>query len=122
MDKAARIQADCRVLLTASVTLPAPSAHTAEGNGDAEDAEDRATKAGRDILAATAAQLEQAYDKIFRWCCFEFRQMGKDASLDVSPTMREAVKRLRERPELLMCGLACPNVPRRFTDVGIGRL
>ncbi|KAI0664758.1 oligomeric complex COG6 [Cubamyces menziesii] len=115
MDKAARIQADCRVLLTASLTLPAPSTHTAEGNGDAEDAEDRATKAGRDILAATAAQLEQAYDKIFRWCCFEFRQMGKDASLDVSPTMREAVKRLRERPELLMEALTYLSQTRQAT-------
>ncbi|KAH9901432.1 oligomeric complex COG6 [Cubamyces lactineus] len=115
MDKAARIQADCRVLLTASLTLPAPSTHTAEGNGDAEDAEDRATKAGRDILAATAAQLEQAYDKIFRWCCFEFRQMGKDASLDVSPTMREAVKRLRERPELLMEALTHLSQTRQTT-------
>ncbi|KAI9065410.1 oligomeric complex COG6 [Trametes sanguinea] len=111
MDKAARIQADCRVLLTASLTLPAPSS----GEGEDEDGEDRATKAGRDILAATAAQLEQAYDKIFRWCCFEFRQMGKDASLDVSPTMREAVKRLRERPELLMEALTYLSQTRQAT-------
>ncbi|OSD08476.1 oligomeric complex COG6 [Trametes coccinea BRFM310] len=111
MDKAARIQADCRVLLTASLTLPAPSL----GGGEDEDGEDRATKAGRDILAATAAQLEQTYDKIFRWCCFEFRQMGKDASLDVSPTMREAVKRLRERPELLMEALTYLSQTRQAT-------
>ncbi|KAI8989800.1 oligomeric complex COG6 [Trametes punicea] len=113
MDKAARIQADCRVLLTASLTLPTPSA--TEGEGDGEDGEDRATKAGRDILAATASQLEQAYDKIFRWCSFEFRQMGKDASLDVSPTMREAVKRLRERPELLMEALTYLSQTRQAT-------
>ncbi|KAI0636596.1 oligomeric complex COG6 [Trametes polyzona] len=100
MDKAARIQADCRVLLTASLTLPPP---------------EPPTKAGRDILAATAGQLEQAYDKIFRWCCFEFRQMGRDASLDVSPTMREAVKRLRERPELLKEALTYLSQTRQAT-------
>ncbi|KAI0672834.1 oligomeric complex COG6 [Trametes maxima] len=113
MDKAARIQADCRVLLTASLTLPPPS-HTTETD-DEEDSEDRATKAGRDILAATANQLEQAYDKIFRWCAFEFRQMGRDANLDVSPTMREAVRRLRERPELLMEALTYLSQTRQAT-------
>ncbi|KAH9852707.1 oligomeric complex COG6 [Lenzites betulinus] len=112
MDKAARIQADCRVLLTASLTLPNPAPAS---DDDDEDDEDRATKAGRDILAATAGQLEQAYDKIFRWCCFEFRQMGRDASLDVTPTMREAVKRLRERPELLMEALTYLQQTRQAT-------
>ncbi|KAL1944792.1 hypothetical protein VTO73DRAFT_3222 [Trametes versicolor] len=113
MDKAARIQADCRVLLTASLTLPAPAPNP--GDDDDEDEEDRATKAGRDILAATAGQLEQAYDKIFRWCCFEFRQMGRDASLEVTPTMREAVKRLRERSELLMEALTYLSQTRQAT-------
>ncbi len=80
MDKAAKIRDDCRVLMT----------------GDEGD-----TKAGIDILSATAIQLEQAYDKIFRHCSFEFRQMGRDANLDVDPAMREAVRRLRQRPELL---------------------
>ncbi|KAI0822772.1 oligomeric complex COG6 [Trametes gibbosa] len=112
MDKAARIQEDCRVLLTASLTLPTP-VHTS--SEDDEDDSDRATKAGRDILAATAGKLEQAYDKIFRWCCFEFRQMGRDASLDVSPTMREAVKRLGERPELLMEALTYLSQTRQAT-------
>ncbi|KAI0373041.1 oligomeric complex COG6 [Pilatotrama ljubarskyi] len=114
MDKAARIQADCRVLLTASLTLPPPPG-PGPGADEGEDGDDRATKAGRDILAATAAQLEQAYDKIFRWCCFEFRQMGRDASLDVSPTMREAVKRLRDRPELLMEALTYMSQTRQAT-------
>ena len=80
MEKAAKIRDDCRVLMT----------------GDEGD-----TKAGIDILSATATQLEQAYDKIFRHCSFEFRQMGRDATLDVDPAMREAVRRLRQRPELL---------------------
>lgn len=54
-----------------------------------------------DIMSATASYLEQAYEKIFRWCSFEFRQMGREAHLDVSPAMREAVRRLQQRPELL---------------------
>ena len=82
MDKAAKIRDDCRVLMT----------------GD-----EGATAAGHDVLAATAAQLEQAYDKLFRHCAAEFRQMGRDAGLDVAPAMQEAVRRLRERPELLSC-------------------
>ena len=80
MDKAEKVRDDCRVLMT----------------GDEGD-----TKAGIDILSATAAQLEAAYDKLFRHCAFEFRQMGRDASLDVPPTLVEAVRRLRQRPELL---------------------
>ncbi|KAM5532325.1 hypothetical protein V8D89_014004 [Ganoderma adspersum] len=81
MDKATKIRDDCRVLMT----------------GDEGD-----TKAGVDILSATATQLEQAYNKIFRHCSFEFRQMGRDAtSLDVEPSLREAVSRLKHRPELL---------------------
>ncbi|KAI0723862.1 oligomeric complex COG6 [Cerioporus squamosus] len=94
MDKAAKIRDDCRVLMT----------------GDEGD-----TKAGIDILSATATQLEQAYDKIFRHCSFEFRQMGRDASLDVDPAMREAVKRLRQRPELLTEALAYMSQTRQAT-------
>ena len=80
MDKASAIRDDCRVLMT----------------GDEGD-----TKAGSDILSATATHLEHAYDKIFRHCAFEFRQMGRDAQSDVDPAMREAVRRLGKRPELL---------------------
>ena len=87
MDKASAIRDDCRVLMT----------------GDEGD-----TKAGSDILSATATHLEHAYDKIFRHCAFEFRQMGRDAGLDVPPAMQEAVKRLRQRPELLTCVLSPP--------------
>jgi conserved oligomeric Golgi complex subunit 6 len=54
-----------------------------------------------DIMAMTSELLEQAYEKIFRYCCLEFRQFGKDAQLDVAPVTREAVRRLRQRPELL---------------------
>ena len=80
MDKAEKVRDDCRVLMT----------------GDEGD-----TKAGLDILSATATQLEAAYEKLFRHCTFEFRQMGRDANLDVAPTLVEAVRRLRQRPELL---------------------
>lgn len=52
-------------------------------------------------MATTATYLEQGYDKMARWCANEFRQMGRDAQLDVSGILREAVQRLRQRPELL---------------------
>ena len=52
-------------------------------------------------METTSGYLEHAYEKIFRWCSFEFRQMGRDTQLEVDDTMREAVRRLRERPELL---------------------
>ncbi|RDX56370.1 oligomeric complex COG6 [Lentinus brumalis] len=94
MDKAAKIRDDCRVLMT----------------GDEGD-----TKAGIDILSATATQLEQAYEKIFRHCSFEFRQMGRDANLDVDPAMREAVRRLRQRPELLTEALTYMSQTRQAT-------
>jgi hypothetical protein len=53
-----------------------------------------------DIMAATGEQMEAGYKKLHRWCTFGFRQFTKDAHLEVSATMREAVKRLRERPVL----------------------
>ncbi|KZT09589.1 oligomeric complex COG6 [Laetiporus sulphureus 93-53] len=94
MDKTQRIRDDCRVLMTG---------------------EDGPTKAGLDILSATSGYLEQAHQKIFRWCCFEFRQMGRDAQLEVSPSMCEAVRRLRHRPELLTEALTYLSQTRQAT-------
>lgn len=58
-----------------------------------------------DVMSLTSSLLDQAYQKIARWCAFELRQMGKDAQLEVDKVMREAVRRLRQRPELLECVL-----------------
>lgn len=55
----------------------------------------------QDIMAATSQYLEKAYDKIFKWLSLEFRQMGKEAQLEVGELMREGVQRLRKRQELL---------------------
>lgn len=49
-------------------------------------------------MASTSSYLEQGYEKIARWCNYEFRQLSQ---LEVSTTMRESVNRLRKRPELL---------------------
>lgn len=54
-----------------------------------------------DIMAATSSYMEQAYEKIFRWCSFEFRQMAREVQIEVNPTIREGVGRLRQRSELL---------------------
>ncbi|KAG8970571.1 Golgi transport complex subunit 6 [Tulasnella sp. 419] len=80
MDRVESIRNDCRVLLSG---------------------EEGETKAGLDIMSLTSSLMDQAYHKIARWCSFEFRQMGRDSQLEVGPIMREAVKRLRQRPELL---------------------
>jgi hypothetical protein len=52
-------------------------------------------------MRATGQQLEAGYQKIFRWCTFEFRQFVREAQLEVGVVMKEAVKRLRERKPLL---------------------
>lgn len=56
-------------------------------------------------MARTAEQLDAAYTKVQRWCSFEFRQLGKDSLLEVGVNLREAVRRLRNRPESLRYGL-----------------
>ena len=48
----------------------------------------------------TSQHLEAGYSKIFKWCSFESRGFSKDV-LEVSSTMREAIQRLRQRPDLL---------------------
>ncbi|CEL55748.1 Conserved oligomeric Golgi complex subunit 6 OS=Cryptococcus neoformans var, neoformans serotype D (strain B-3501A) GN=COG6 PE=3 SV=1 [Rhizoctonia solani AG-1 IB] len=80
MDKLERIREDCRVLMT--------------GEGGE-------TKAGLDIMSSTSEQLEEGFQKLHRWCLFEFRQLGRDAHVEVEPLMTEAVRRLRKRPALL---------------------
>ncbi|KAG2052769.1 oligomeric complex COG6 [Suillus hirtellus] len=80
MNKTERIRNDCRVLMSG---------------------EDGPTKAGLDIMASTSSYLEQGYEKIYRWCSFQFRQMGRDAQLEVDSTMQQAIFRLSQRPELL---------------------
>jgi conserved oligomeric Golgi complex subunit 6 len=101
MDKAERIQDDCRVLMAGE------EGPTKAGYAGAIQRHMLRSNTGTilmvriDILTTTSGYLEQAYDKIFRWCSFEFRQMGRDAQVEVNPSMREAVRRLRKRSELL---------------------
>jgi len=54
-----------------------------------------------DIMAVTSSHLEKACDKLLRWCSVQFRDMGRDATLEVPDELSEAVRRLRSRPELL---------------------
>ncbi|KAH8813769.1 oligomeric Golgi complex subunit 6 [Flagelloscypha sp. PMI_526] len=80
LDKVERIQNDCRVLMAG---------------------EEGPTKAGLDIMEYTSSILEQAYTKIVRWSTNEFRTIGRDIQVEVSPTLIESIRRLRNRPELL---------------------
>jgi hypothetical protein len=55
-----------------------------------------------DIMATTAGLLEQGYDKMARGAETAFRAMGRDSMhADVPPALRESVRQLHERPELL---------------------
>lgn len=54
-----------------------------------------------EIISTTAHQLEQGYDKLSRWCSSEFRQYVRDAQLEVGPLMREVIRWLKNRSELL---------------------
>ncbi|KAF8526040.1 oligomeric complex COG6 [Hysterangium stoloniferum] len=73
------------------------------------------TNAGLDIMALTSSLLEQAYQKIFRWCSFEFRQLGRDAQLEVGPIMKESVRLLRKQPDLLSEALKSLSQTRQAT-------
>lgn len=54
-----------------------------------------------DIMKATSEQMELGYKKLHRWCQFEFRQFTKEAQLEVSPLLRDALQKLKQRPALL---------------------
>ncbi|KIM47009.1 hypothetical protein M413DRAFT_63561 [Hebeloma cylindrosporum] len=96
MDRTEKIREDCRVLMSG---------------------EDGPTRAGLDIMASTSANLEQGYEKILRYCSHEFRQIGRDSQLEVSPGIREAVLRLRKRPELLTEALRFLSDTRQATTL-----
>ncbi|CBQ71398.1 related to conserved oligomeric Golgi complex component 6 [Sporisorium reilianum SRZ2] len=92
MDKLQRIRSECQVLLQGSEAASGSMA----GGG---------TRAGMEIMSATAHDLEQAYQKLYKWCSFEFRQPVKEG-LEVSPSLREATRRLKHaRQDLLRSAL-----------------
>lgn len=105
MDKVIRIRRDCQSLF--AFVGEVSSISSSGGGGDHHvEGSTEAALAGKEIMAATADQLEAAYDKIHRWCEFEFRKYTRDASLEVSPVMQEAVKRLlSDRDRLLESAL-----------------
>lgn len=61
-------------------------------------------------MQSTSEQMEAGYKKIYRWCQFELRQYTREGQLDVSPTMREAMLRLRERSSMFRYDLF-PSFP-----------
>ncbi|KAF9476408.1 oligomeric complex COG6 [Pholiota conissans] len=94
MDKTERIREDCRVLMAG---------------------EDGSTKAGLEIMASTSTHLEDGYEKILRYCSNEFRKVGRDSQLEVSPVMKQTIQRLRKRPELLTEALSALSETRQAT-------
>ncbi|GAA99503.1 uncharacterized protein L969DRAFT_93961 [Mixia osmundae IAM 14324] len=80
MDKVERIRQDCRVLM----------------GGESGTS----SQAGLDIMASSSQYLETAYQKIYKWCAFQVRGYASDV-LEVSPRMKDAIRRLKARPDLL---------------------
>ncbi|PWN39100.1 oligomeric complex COG6 [Ceraceosorus guamensis] len=87
MDRIEKIRSDCQVLLVGR-----------------EVGEKGGMRAGMDLMDTTATQLDAAQNKIARWLSFEFRQPPRDG-MEVGPAMRESVKRLEARPDLLRSAL-----------------
>ncbi|KAG9307314.1 hypothetical protein G9A89_017142 [Geosiphon pyriformis] len=56
-------------------------------------------RAGLEIMERMNAYQETAFDKLFRWTQSETRTLGRD-SLEISGTMRNALKTLKQRPVL----------------------
>ncbi len=101
MDKLQRIRNECQVLLQGSESTSASSANATSASASAGGG----TRAGMDIMKSTAEDLDQAYQKLYKWCSFEFRQPVKEG-LEVSPSLREATSRLNHaRQDLLRSAL-----------------
>ncbi|KAK2459490.1 hypothetical protein APHAL10511_008474 [Amanita phalloides] len=93
MAKTEQIRDDCRLLMYGEDEAP--------------------TQAGIDIMAATSSDLEQGYDKIFRWSSNKFRQLSRDVQYEVNPTLCECIQWLRKRPELLSEALSILSETRQ---------
>ncbi|KAJ1038338.1 hypothetical protein NDA10_001000 [Ustilago hordei] len=105
MDKLQRIRSECQILLQGSESLPSSSNPTSSSSSAAAATAGGGTRAGMDIMSSTSADLEQAYQKLYRWCSFEFRQPVKEG-LEVSPSLRQATRRLKtSRQDLLRSAL-----------------
>ena len=68
-------------------------------------------------MASTSSNLEQGYDKLLRFCSNEFRHIGRDFQLEVTKGLREAVVRLRKRPELMTLVIFIYHYILQFTNL-----
>ena len=83
MDRLQEIRSDCRVLLVGQ-----------------EEGTKAGMRAGMDIMDETAQLVEKSHQKIAKWLHFEMRSFFRE-SIDVGGNVREAVKRLDKREDLL---------------------
>lgn len=106
MDKLQRIRSECQILLQGSESMPSSSSNNPSASTSFSSvAAGGGTRAGIDIMSSTAQDLDQAYQKLYKWCSFEFRQPIKEG-LQVSPSLREATRRLNSsRQDLLRSAL-----------------
>ncbi|SPO30544.1 related to conserved oligomeric Golgi complex component 6 [Ustilago trichophora] len=108
MDKLHRIRTECQILLQGSESIPSSNNNNNPSTSSTSFSSVTAgggTRAGIDIMSCTAHDLDQAYQKLYKWCSFEFRQPIKEG-LEVSPSLREATRRLKSsRQDLLRSAL-----------------
>lgn len=105
MDKLQRIRSECQILLQGSESVPSSTNPASSSSAAAAATAGGGTRAGMDIMSSTSTDLEQAYQKLYKWCSFEFRQPVKEG-LEVSPSLREATRRLKiSRQDLLRSAL-----------------
>ncbi|ORX99362.1 oligomeric complex COG6 [Basidiobolus meristosporus CBS 931.73] len=76
---------------------------------------------GTEIMNSLTSVQDVAFDKLFKWSQSECRILGRD-SPDVTPTLKMAIKELRQRPDLYracmeeMTGLRRNTIVRYFID------
>ncbi|SPO31519.1 related to conserved oligomeric Golgi complex component 6 [Ustilago trichophora] len=102
MDKLQRIRTECQILLQGSESI---STNPSTSSSSSSVAAGGGTRAAIDIMSSTAQHLDHAYQKLYKWSCFEFRQPVKEG-LEVSPSLRQATRRLKDgRQDLLRSAL-----------------
>lgn len=83
LDKLSRIRCESQVLLTGQ-----------------EEGAQGGVRAGMDIMSETSTLLERGLEKIAKWLYSEMRSFSRDG-VDVGDNVREAVRRLEDRDDLL---------------------
>ena len=73
-------------------------------------------RAGLEIMESMAMHLETAYERLYHWCQSQCRTMNAEFP-EISPTLRKALKELKERPILFQYCIDEYSIARRMALV-----